>query len=155
MAVCQRKRGLFRTCCRQPQRPRRLPRTRTSWGKDAFLKLLVTQMKYQDPLNPLEGIEFTQQLAQFTSLEQLYNISEQFSAMSSGHSVPERLPSRFPWSGKRSGRWAIPCPWRDGSITQGYFTLDDAASSVVVNIYNDSRLESSVSRPGPVDNRRS
>lgn len=44
-------------------------------GKDAFLKLLVTQLQNQDPLNPADSTEFTAQLAQFSSLEQLNNIN--------------------------------------------------------------------------------
>lgn len=45
-------------------------------GKDAFLKLLVTQLQNQDPLNPADSTEFTAQLAQFSSLEQLSNINQ-------------------------------------------------------------------------------
>ena len=44
-------------------------------GKDDFLKLLVTQMQHQDPLNPMDNTQFVAQLAQFTSLEELHNIS--------------------------------------------------------------------------------
>jgi len=46
----------------------------TSSERDDFLKLLVAQMRFQDPLNPLEGSDFTASLAQFSSLEQLQNI---------------------------------------------------------------------------------
>lgn len=45
-------------------------------GKDAFMTLLLTQMKNQDPTNPLKSHEMAAQLAQFTSLEKLNNINE-------------------------------------------------------------------------------
>lgn len=44
-------------------------------GKTEFLTLLVTQLKNQDPLNPMENQEFAVQLAQFSSLEQLIDIN--------------------------------------------------------------------------------
>lgn len=46
-------------------------------GKEAFLQLLVAQLGNQDPMNPMKGQEFAAQLAQFSSLEQLTNISGQ------------------------------------------------------------------------------
>jgi len=51
--------------------------TSTEMGKDDFLKLLVAQLSNQDPTNPMKGQEFAAQLAQFTSVEQLTNISDQ------------------------------------------------------------------------------
>ena len=50
-------------------------------GKDEFLKLLMAQMKYQDPMNPMEGTEYTAQLAQFSSLEQLTNMQNTLEEM--------------------------------------------------------------------------
>ena len=45
-------------------------------GKDEFLKLLVAQMKHQDPLNPMNGQEMAAQFAQFSSVEQLVNMND-------------------------------------------------------------------------------
>lgn len=44
--------------------------------KDAFLRLLTTQLANQDPLNPMEDREFIAQLAQFTSLEQMQELNK-------------------------------------------------------------------------------
>ena len=45
-------------------------------GKEEFLQMLVTQMRYQDPMNPMEGQEFAAQLAQFSSVEQLVTAND-------------------------------------------------------------------------------
>lgn len=51
-------------------------------GKDQFLSILITQLRHQDPLQPMQDREFIAQMAQFTSLEQLLNINNQLTAMS-------------------------------------------------------------------------
>ena len=50
--------------------------------KDAFLQLLVAQMKYQDPLEPTDNTQYVSQLASFSSLEQMTNMNESLANMS-------------------------------------------------------------------------
>ena len=50
-------------------------------GKDDFLKLLMAQMTHQDPTEPMDNSQFIAQMAQFSSLEQMYNVSNGFNKM--------------------------------------------------------------------------
>ncbi len=50
-------------------------------GRDAFLKLLVAQLKNQDPTKPSDGAQFIAQLAQFSQLEQTMSMKEDLAAI--------------------------------------------------------------------------
>ncbi|WEK56186.1 MAG: flagellar hook assembly protein FlgD [Candidatus Cohnella colombiensis] len=50
-------------------------------GKDQFLQILITQLRNQDPMQPMQDTEFIGQMAQFSSLEQMVNMSSQMSAL--------------------------------------------------------------------------
>lgn len=56
--------------------PKKMRRPESKMDKDAFMKLMLTQLKYQDPMNPLQSHEMAAQLAQFSQLEQLSNIDQ-------------------------------------------------------------------------------
>ena len=55
--------------------------TQNALDKQAFLELLVTQLRHQDPMDPLKQEEYAAQLAQFSSVEQLTNLNNKFDQM--------------------------------------------------------------------------
>ena len=67
--------------------------TASSLGKDEFFKMLIAQLKNQDPLNPQDGAEFSAQLAQFSSLEQLTNLNKTLEAQGASYSALMNLQS--------------------------------------------------------------
>lgn len=113
-------------------------------GKDAFLKLLVTQMKSQNPLDPQDNSEFVAQLAQFSSVESLSNLNDTVSGLASnytssqalqasalvGHSVISKASSTtVNTTNGLSGQVAL-----TGDTTDLTVNIYDAAGNVVKNI---------------------
>lgn len=58
-------------------------KTKQQMGKDEFLTLLIAQLSHQDPTNPMDNTEFVAQMAQFSSLEQMHNMSNGFDRVAS------------------------------------------------------------------------
>lgn len=63
----------------------------SAMGKDDFLKLMTTQLRRQDPMNPVDDTAFLAQMAQFTSLEQLTNLGAVASQQLSAEGVSQAL----------------------------------------------------------------
>lgn len=60
-------------------------------GKEQFLTILIAQLKNQDPLAPMDNSQFTAQMAQFSSLEQLMNMSTQLTQMNASMGSASQL----------------------------------------------------------------
>lgn len=101
-------------------------------GKDAFMNLLVTQLRYQDPLQPMENTEFIAQLAQFSSLEQLWymNANSQTNTLllqSLQNTVMSGFLDREVWAS--GGRLWLP---ESGEVTLHYTVAGPALVTVEV-----------------------
>lgn len=101
-------------------------------GKDDFLKLLVTQLQNQDPLNPSDPTEFTAQLAQFSSLEQLFAVNESLERLSASSGDMERL-SALSLIGKEVTAGGESFRLGKDGVLLGY-RLEASASEVTVNV---------------------
>lgn len=103
-------------------------------GRDAFLKMLVTQLKHQDPLNPLDGTDFSAQLAQFSTLEQMFQVNDNL----------ENIEAAL---GSDSGQALLDLIGKEitienssmildgGNVTGGTYTLGQPAD-ILINIYD-------------------
>lgn len=59
-------------------------------GKDDFLLLLTTQLNNQDPMSPMEDMEFIGQMSQFSSLEQMLNMNKTLETFTSSYQANSR-----------------------------------------------------------------
>ncbi len=102
-----------------------------------FLTLLVTQLQNQDPLNPMEDTEFTSQLAEFSSLEQLTGIKDGVDLLNEGGGDQEMInATSFIGMDVVARGDAIS---KSGSeISTLYFSLDDSTASGFVNIFDEA-----------------
>ncbi|WP_172252819.1 flagellar hook capping FlgD N-terminal domain-containing protein [Saccharibacillus deserti] len=72
-------------------------------GKEQFLTILIAQLKNQDPLAPMDNSQFTAQMAQFSSLEQLMNMSTQLTQMNSSMgSASQLIGQKITWYDEES-----------------------------------------------------
>jgi flagellar basal-body rod modification protein FlgD len=109
--------------------------TQKTVGKDEFLRLFVTQLKYQDPLSPMDSAGFTTQLAQFSSLEQLTNLNSGMnSLLLSQNSLQNALSANL--IGKQVGYLGKDAsgavgPMKYGTVTG--ITFDGGGTSFVID----------------------
>jgi flagellar basal-body rod modification protein FlgD len=110
-------------------------------GKDDFLKLLVQELKYQDPLDPMKGTDYVAQLAQFSGVEQLSNISSQLTQSSMENemlttAINNAMSANYIGKEVRASGNAFQYDG-SGSTNLG-FTLAGAAETTTVKIYDSA-----------------
>lgn len=105
-------------------------------GREAFLKMLVAQLQNQDPLNPMEGSEFSAQLAQFSQLEQLLNLNDTMLSMKDAF---ENNSSKdvTNYIGKEVVGDVDSMSIKNGTASEGYYTLPNPGE-VRVEIYDSN-----------------
>jgi flagellar basal-body rod modification protein FlgD len=104
--------------------------------KDDFLTLLVAQLQHQDPLNPSESTEFTAQLAQFSSLEQLQNVNETLAGNEVYQATLNNIQSAA-FIGKTVTATGSLFGVNDGVADPIRFDLTNDADSVYIKVYDN------------------
>ena len=106
-------------------------------GKDQFLKLLVAQLTHQDPLNPMEGTEFTAQLAQFTALEQLMRINESLGSLTNLQTALTQTQA-IKMIGKQILAEGNTISMQNGVSSNIIFSLDKQTDSASISVFDIS-----------------
>jgi flagellar basal-body rod modification protein FlgD len=105
-------------------------------GKNAFLTMMVAQLKNQDPMNPLDGTDFTAQLAQFSGLEQQVNMNDSLKSLLAVNQASKEEDNIFDYIGKEVVSNGNPVSLSAGALTSGgHYTLKEPAM-VSIMIYN-------------------
>lgn len=105
-------------------------------NKDTFLKLFVTQMQNQDPLKPMDGSDLAVQMAQFSSLEQLYNMNSSMDNLIS-YATSQNNLQLASLIGKQVEAQGQDLSLQDGKVSQAWYEMSGDAASRVVSIYDD------------------
>jgi flagellar basal-body rod modification protein FlgD len=106
-------------------------------GQDAFLQLMITQMKNQDPLSPQNNTEFVAQLAQFSSVQGLEKLNTNFNNFTSGFNSNQALQASS-LVGRSVNVESKTSILTAGGIVSGSVSVPSSTSDMKINIYNSS-----------------
>jgi flagellar basal-body rod modification protein FlgD len=116
-------------------------------AKDEFMKLLLAQLKNQDPLEPMKGTDFAAQLAQFSSLEQLQNLNstldtQSVNQMTLGYSQSVNMIGKEAVA--NSGNTIV----ANGQTAELNYNLGNNAQSVTISILDKDGKDESANTAG-------
>lgn len=118
---------------------------KTTLDQSDFISILLAQLQYQDPNNPMDDKEMAAQLTQFSSLEALTNINEGIQSLVEASSDKSLLAGSN-YLGKSIKSTGYNLTVDDGTASTLYYSLGEAVSNITANVYDSTGdLISSVS----------
>ena len=118
----------------KPEKPREIKKV---LGKDDFLKIMITQMRNQDPTNPFKAEQMATEMAQFTTVEQMQNMNSNLQKMATQNQPLERL-AMTNLIGKTITVDRDRFPHTEGNNESLSFTLPKNASEVKIALINET-----------------
>lgn len=107
-------------------------------GKNEFLKLMIAQMENQNPLEPQANSEFVAQLAQFSQVEGIQNMSEGFESLSNSYKSSQALQASSLVGGAVTVNGSDSSQLRHGEVTFGLVDVPSGADGLRLQITNES-----------------
>ena len=107
-------------------------------GKSDFLLLLVTQFKYQDPLDPMDDKEFVAQLSQFSSLEQLMNLNTSMDGLTAA-TKEQRMMNAANYIGLDVAAGGNAVAKTDEGISKFYWAIGSDMAKGTLHIYDQNK----------------
>ena len=101
-------------------------------GTEAFLTLLVAQLENQNPLDPVDSSEWTNQLAQYSELEQLINLNDKADIMMAQAAEDDSTINAADYVGREVTGEAGAMTITEGSVTPGFYNLSEPGQVQVV-----------------------
>jgi flagellar basal-body rod modification protein FlgD len=104
-------------------------------GMNQFLNLFIAQLKNQDPLNPMDSSDFTAQLAQYSSVEQLYGMNSKLTDIESTLSSQNQQRDDLGYIGKTVKANDNTMTVDSGTVQTGSYSLN-GSGSVTIDVYD-------------------
>ena len=121
---------------RYGEKPKEARAVKKQLDKDDFMRIMITEMRHQDPTKPMDAERMATQMAQITSVEQLKNVSNAIEKLSDKNSATDRL-AMSGMIGKTvtvdKGRFSH----QKGTVSPINFELPEEAAKVKITILNE------------------
>lgn len=109
---------------------------KTSLDQTDFMTILLAQLKYQDPNNPMDDTEMAAQLVQYSNLEALNKINDGVQSLVDSNSN-DNILSGVNYIGKSIKSTGYNLTMSSGTVSTLYYSLGEAVTDVTANVYDE------------------